>query len=50
MAFASILAYIVGITLWIAAAVRVFFAWLRGEMGGGEGRIHRGGGFVLQDM
>ena len=53
IAFIAILAYITGITLWIIAAVRVFFAWLRKEMNrssGEEQGINRGGDFELHDM
>ena len=53
MALFSILAYIIGITLWILAVVRLYFAWLRTEMdrsSGEERGIDRGRDIVLSDL
>ena len=49
----AILAYVTGISLWLAAVVRVFFAWQRTEIGrssGGQRGVNRGRDFELQDM
>ena len=53
IAFIAILVYITGITLWVIAVVRVFFAWLRKRMdrsSGEEQGTDRGRDIELQDI
>ena len=49
----AIMTYLTGISLWLFAVVRVFFAWQRKEIGrssGGQRGINRGRDIELQDM